>query len=165
MFIFVSVYFVASQSGNFWIHAGIEHANSNTAIRLIQKRNIYCREIQQGVPVSDINGNRLGNSKTAAQRGIALVTFSRIGMAAPGMGEHLKRCACGMYSENTVHGIERIVLLDFIHRLVSQKKKKQQNCGIKNIYQISQYTSPQNSHKGQLLTTEPLTWVHTHIKP
>lgn len=43
------------------------------------------REIQEGVPVSDINGNRLGDSKIAAQRGIALVTFSRIGMAAPGM--------------------------------------------------------------------------------
>jgi len=47
----------------------------------------YCREIQEGVPVSDIDGKRLGNSKTAAQRGIALVTISRIGMAAPGMGE------------------------------------------------------------------------------
>jgi hypothetical protein len=47
-----------------------------------------CREIQEGVPISDINGNRLGDSKIAAQRGIALVTFSRIGMAAPGMGEY-----------------------------------------------------------------------------
>jgi hypothetical protein len=46
------------------------------------------REIQEGVPVSDINGNKLGDSKIAAQRGIALVTFSRIGMAAPGMGEY-----------------------------------------------------------------------------
>jgi hypothetical protein len=44
--------------------------------------------------------------------------------------------------------IERIVLLDFIHRLVSQKK--QQNWGIKNMDKISQYTRPQNSHKGQL---------------
>jgi hypothetical protein len=56
---------------------------------------------------------------------------------------------------------ERIVLLDFIHRLVSQKlrnkiyipKKKNHN------------THVQNSHKGQLLTTEPLTWVHTQHKP
>jgi hypothetical protein len=39
------------------------------------------------------------------------------------------------------------------------------NWGIQNIYQISQYTRPQNSHKCQLLTTEPLTWVHTHINP
>jgi hypothetical protein len=33
------------------------------------------------------------------------------------------------------------------------------------MYQISQYTRPQNSHKGQLLTTEQLTWMHTHINP
>jgi hypothetical protein len=39
------------------------------------------------------------------------------------------------------------------------------NWGIKNIYQLSQYTRPKNSHKGQLLTTEALTWVHTHINP
>jgi hypothetical protein len=39
------------------------------------------------------------------------------------------------------------------------------NWGIENIYQISQYTRPQNSHQGQLLTTEPLNWVHTHINP
>jgi hypothetical protein len=39
------------------------------------------------------------------------------------------------------------------------------NWGIKNIYRISQYTRPQNSHKGQLLTAKPLTWVHTHINP
>jgi hypothetical protein len=58
---------------------------------------------------------------------------------------------------------ERIVLLDFIHRLVSQKNK--QNRGIKNMDKISQYTRPQNSHKGQLLTTEQLTWMHTHINP
>jgi hypothetical protein len=55
---------------------------------------------------------------------------------------------------------ERIVLLDFIHHLVSQKIEE-----LKYIYQISQYTCPQNSHKGQLLTTEPLTSVHTHINP
>jgi hypothetical protein len=59
--------------------------------------------------------------------------------------------------------IEWIVLLDFIHRLVSQKNK--QNWGIKNVDKISQCTRPQNSHKGQLLTTEQLTWVHTHINP
>jgi hypothetical protein len=30
---------------------------------------------------------------------------------------------------------------------------------------ISQYTRPQNSHKDQLLTTEQLTWAHTHMNP
>jgi hypothetical protein len=59
--------------------------------------------------------------------------------------------------------IERIVLLDFIHRLVSQKNK--QTWEIKNKDKISQYTRPQNSHKGQLLTTEQLIWVHTQHKP
>jgi hypothetical protein len=52
---------------------------------------------------------------------------------------------------------EQIVLLDFIHCLVSQKIEELK------IYTKYQYTHPQNSHKVQLLTTEPLTWVHTHI--
>jgi hypothetical protein len=54
---------------------------------------------------------------------------------------------------------ERIVLLDFIHRLVSQKIEEL------NIYTKYHNTHVQNSHKGQLLTTEPITWVHTHINP
>jgi hypothetical protein len=55
--------------------------------------------------------------------------------------------------------IERIVLLDFIHRLESQKIEE------KYIYKKNHNTHIQNSHKGQLLTTEPLTWVHTQHKP
>jgi hypothetical protein len=43
--------------------------------------------------------------------------------------------------------------------------KNKQNWGIKNIDKISQYTHPQNSHKDQLLTTEQLTWAHTHMNP
>jgi hypothetical protein len=43
--------------------------------------------------------------------------------------------------------------------------KNKQNWGIKNIDKISQHTRPQYSHKGQLLTTEQLTWAHTHINP
>jgi hypothetical protein len=43
--------------------------------------------------------------------------------------------------------------------------KNKQNWGIKNIDKISQYTRPQNSHKDQLLTTEQLTWAHTHMNP
>jgi hypothetical protein len=43
--------------------------------------------------------------------------------------------------------------------------KNKQNWGITNIDKISQYKRSQNSHKGQLLTTEQLTWVHTHKKP
>lgn len=43
------------------------------------------REIRLGIPVVDQNGNRLGESKTAAKWAITQVIFSRIGMAMPGM--------------------------------------------------------------------------------
>ncbi|KAJ9573788.1 hypothetical protein L9F63_008825 [Diploptera punctata] len=43
------------------------------------------KEIQEGVAVSDANGNKLGYSRRAALDGIMLVTLSRIGMATPGM--------------------------------------------------------------------------------
>lgn len=39
------------------------------------------------MPLVDDNGNKLGESKIAAQRGILAVVLSRIGMASPGMGE------------------------------------------------------------------------------
>lgn len=42
-------------------------------------------EIQNGVPVCNAEGEKIGNSSTAAKQGIAMVTLSRIGMAAPGM--------------------------------------------------------------------------------
>lgn len=45
-----------------------------------------CRELREGIPVTDENGNRLGVSAVAAKDGIIQVVFSRIGMAVPGMG-------------------------------------------------------------------------------
>ncbi|KAK4308801.1 hypothetical protein Pmani_019521 [Petrolisthes manimaculis] len=42
-------------------------------------------ELIQGIPVSDKDGNELANSRAAAAKGISLVVFSRILMAAPGM--------------------------------------------------------------------------------
>jgi len=42
-------------------------------------------EINDGVPVSDENGNVLGKSSIAAKWGITQVVFSRVGMASPGM--------------------------------------------------------------------------------
>ena len=45
-----------------------------------------CSEINDGVPVSDEDGNVLGNSAIAAKSGITQVVFSRVGMASPGMG-------------------------------------------------------------------------------
>uniref|UniRef100_A0ACB8F9U9 Sideroflexin-1 n=1 Tax=Sphaerodactylus townsendi TaxID=933632 RepID=A0ACB8F9U9_9SAUR len=43
------------------------------------------RELKFGIPISDENGNRLGESKNAAQQAITQVVVSRIGMAAPAM--------------------------------------------------------------------------------
>ncbi|OPL21627.1 sideroflexin 1, partial [Mytilus galloprovincialis] len=43
------------------------------------------RELLEGIPVYDADGNRVGESKKAAEKAIALVLFSRICMAAPGM--------------------------------------------------------------------------------
>lgn len=47
-----------------------------------------CRELKVGIPVTDENGARLGESTQAAQQAIAQVVVSRILMAAPGMGEY-----------------------------------------------------------------------------
>lgn len=49
------------------------------------------REIMEGVPVFDANGNKIGESKTAAKKAISLVVFSRICMAAPGMCKLIKK--------------------------------------------------------------------------
>ncbi|XP_019715361.1 sideroflexin-3 isoform X2 [Hippocampus comes] len=44
------------------------------------------RELKYGIPVTDENGNRLGESVNAAQQAIMQVVVSRIGMAVPAMG-------------------------------------------------------------------------------
>ncbi|GFS32599.1 sideroflexin-1 [Trichonephila inaurata madagascariensis] len=43
------------------------------------------KEIREGIPVVDKNGNRIGCSQTAAKWAITQVVLSRIGMAMPGM--------------------------------------------------------------------------------
>ncbi|XP_020932177.1 sideroflexin-1 isoform X3 [Sus scrofa] len=43
------------------------------------------RELRAGIPVTDENGNRLGESANAAKQAITQVVISRILMAAPGM--------------------------------------------------------------------------------
>uniref|UniRef100_A0A8C7CYU8 Sidoreflexin n=1 Tax=Oncorhynchus kisutch TaxID=8019 RepID=A0A8C7CYU8_ONCKI len=48
------------------------------------------RELKYGIPVTDEEGNRLGESVTAAKSGIIQVVVSRIGMAVPAMGKHCR---------------------------------------------------------------------------
>jgi len=63
--------------------------------------------------------------------------------------------------ENINRVIKRIMFLDFIHRLVSQeqtKLRKNENYRQKNTIDAS----TKKSHKDQLLTTDQLTWAHTH---
>ncbi|XP_035213059.1 sideroflexin-3-like [Stegodyphus dumicola] len=43
------------------------------------------KELQEGIPVVDKDGNKIGSSKIAAKWAIAQVVLSRIGMAMPGM--------------------------------------------------------------------------------
>lgn len=48
---------------------------------------ILCfRELKHGIPITDENDNRLGESSKAAQQAITQVVVSRILMASPGMG-------------------------------------------------------------------------------
>ena len=47
-----------------------------------------CRELTNGIPVFDENGNRLGVSRRAATSAIAQVVVSRILMATPGMCQY-----------------------------------------------------------------------------
>lgn len=47
------------------------------------------RELQHGIPVTDENDNRLGESTKAAQQAISQVVVSRILMASPGMGMNI----------------------------------------------------------------------------
>lgn len=45
------------------------------------------RELKVGIPVTDEEGTRLGESAHAARQAIAQVVVSRVLMAVPGMGE------------------------------------------------------------------------------
>lgn len=46
-----------------------------------------CRELTNGIPVFDENGNRVGTSSRAAASAITQVVVSRIVMAMPGMSK------------------------------------------------------------------------------
>lgn len=72
-------------------------------LRSTRRYSAFCvpppsnRELKYGIPVTDENGNRLGESVNAAQQAIMQVVVSRIGMAVPAMG---KGCSC----ENQKYG-------------------------------------------------------------
>uniref|UniRef100_A0A8C7WIQ4 Sidoreflexin n=1 Tax=Oncorhynchus mykiss TaxID=8022 RepID=A0A8C7WIQ4_ONCMY len=65
------------------------------------------RELKYGIPVTDENGNRLGESVTAAKSGIIQVVVSRIGMAVPAMGKH-----CSHFLSLTVFSPQRFPVLN-----------------------------------------------------
>lgn len=61
------------------------------------------RELKLGIPITDENGNRLGESVAAAQKAILQVVVSRIGMAAPAMGE----CPAPTLHSGALRGVPR----------------------------------------------------------
>lgn len=71
-----------------------QHSHDAVPVSLTQKLKkqnnlqffFLIRELKYGTPIFDVNNKKLGYSKEAAKSGIAQVTFSRIAMAAPGMG-------------------------------------------------------------------------------
>jgi hypothetical protein len=93
-------------------------------------------------------------------RSIVTVSWSRDKFLVPDFRRLIQVTCQHKVSLQSTRQFERIVLLDYIHRLVSQKIEE-----LKIYIPNITIHSPQNSHKGQLLTTEPLTWVHTHINP
>ena len=53
--------------------------------RIVCNVSMFGRELTNGIPVFDENGNRLGLSKRAAASAIVQVVVSRVLMATPGM--------------------------------------------------------------------------------
>ena len=53
---------------------------------ILPSRKTTRRELKHGIPITDENDNRLGESTQAAQQAISQVVVSRILMASPGMG-------------------------------------------------------------------------------
>lgn len=70
-----------------WRHVTVLCPDPLTAVPLCADPLCPCRELKLGIPVTDENGNRVGESTAAAQKAIFQVVVSRIGMAAPAMGE------------------------------------------------------------------------------
>ncbi|NWR78350.1 SFXN1 protein, partial [Centropus unirufus] len=60
-------------------------SSSSPGVGEKMKEQLCPGELKLGIPVTDENGNRLGESTAAAQKAIFQVVVSRIGMAAPAM--------------------------------------------------------------------------------
>uniref|UniRef100_A0A3B1JXI8 Sideroflexin-1 n=1 Tax=Astyanax mexicanus TaxID=7994 RepID=A0A3B1JXI8_ASTMX len=68
------------------------------------------RELKHGIPVTDENDNRLGESTNAAQQAISQVVISRILMASPGMG-HLvfaTPLCCALFPQKSSMALSRL---------------------------------------------------------
>lgn len=74
--------------------------------------SVSFRELKCGIPVTDENGNRLGESPNAAKQAIMQVVVSRIGMAVPAMG---KVHAVLTYIFSSCHYVVNILCLKLNH--------------------------------------------------
>lgn len=71
-----------------------------TCVLYVTVFSLGLRELKYGIPVTDENGNRLGDSVNAARQAIVQVVVSRIGMAMPAMGNvRIMSLICGSIAE------------------------------------------------------------------
>jgi len=69
------------------------------------------------------------------------------------------------FIKNVFNFLNRIVFMEFIHRLVSQDKKKEKT---KNLSRSINKTSTYKSHKDQITNHRAInldTHIHKHLKP
>ncbi|KAG8128691.1 hypothetical protein E2320_015500 [Naja naja] len=72
------------------------------------------RELKYGIPITDENGNRLGESSKAAQQAIVQVVVSRILMAAPGMEVPMDECPHSSRISGFLFGVRNTSVLCII---------------------------------------------------
>lgn len=72
-----------------FLSAGVNNKRSAGFLPISFALLLFSRELQHGIPITDENDNRLGESTKAAQQAISQVVVSRILMASPGMGMNI----------------------------------------------------------------------------